>query len=612
MHPRYIVFIRRSTDAMQSRRVLALAHEMQNLNSSWQMHAISPGMTVLSVAEEGRESKLLHLPSRLGVVIGRVFTRPDPVIPCMEDDLRSPEHARLVIQSAGRFLIEQRWGQYVAFLTDSDAETHHIIRDPSGAVPCYFHESDGLLTCFSHFQDLKIINFCKPTINWRYVSGFLLDSRLQIQETGFSEITELHAGARLTHSNGRSWHKLLWTPSDVVAGASPLDFDGACNAAVTALTQCTGVMASRYRRVIHRLSGGLDSTVILALLQKASTNMTLLCENHFAPSAPDGDERVFARLVAEAYGKSVSEIAFQQDLPTLRRLEYLPLAARPSPSLFSFQHDIIPRLALEHGIDTFTNGHGGDQTFCNYSGPMLAADLVIDKGLVSELPALFHGIAANGNHSLWRIAASVIKHAYGGIRDNSTGAHHDPHTPLSGDARACVARDYTTPAWLANCERLPPGKLLHVKMVSDLQVYNEATIENTVADTPLLMGVQPLVEVCLRTPTYVLCRGGADRAVERNAFGSRLPSVVVNRHRKGATTHYFGKGLLANRNWIRSFLLDGVLANSGVIDRPRLESLLSLDAMMRLDSSSALIDCLIAEAWAAAAARHISPGMPEA
>ena len=44
---------------------------------------------------------------------------------------------------------------------------------------------------------------------------------------------------------------------------------------------------------------------------------------------------------------------------------------------------------------------------------------------------------------------------------------------------------------------------------------------------------QPLVELCLRIPTYVLTHGGWDRAVARRAFYDDLPPEIRNRRHKG-------------------------------------------------------------------------------
>jgi len=531
------------------------------------------------------------------MVFGRVFTRPSADHPIERDTLRDEKHVRAIVDSCGDLLLSERWGQYVAFLADDMHTRQYVVRDPSGGVRCFFLTHEDILTCFTNIEDPVSLGFPPPSINWKYVAGFLIYSRLQIEETGFEGITELHAGARLTREDSCQSVGYAWNPSKIICDHPKLRFEQASTLAALALSRCTNVMAAQYRRVVHRLSGGLDSSVVLDALLQSPSNPVLFCENHYSASAPEGDERIYARLAAQAFGISLKEIAFPRNAPALERLENIPVTARPSASLLSFQHDFILALAREHGVDAFTNGHGGDQVFCNYSGPLLAADYAIDNGLDSPLLHLIRGIAGNGHHSAWSIWAAIIRHAYAGARYEPMRRLCDNSGPLTNVAREAVPPDYILPAWLSQCQNLPPAKLMHVLMIADLQVYNEMTIEHVVADTPLLLAVQPLVEICLRTPTYVLGCNGADRAVERSAFASRLPRAIVNRHAKGDTTRYFANMLSANLRWLRPFLLDGVVAHSGVVERNTLANLLTTQSLVRRNVSTSLISCLIAEAW---------------
>jgi asparagine synthase (glutamine-hydrolysing) len=301
--------------------------------------------------------------------------------------------------------------------------------------------------------------------------------------------------------------------------------------------------------------------------------------------------------VAQTLGCSLEETSFPRDAPTLYRLASIPVTARPSASLLSFQHDYIPQLARDRRVEAFTSGHGGDQVFCQYSGPLLAVDYAIDNGLDAGLISLIRGVAQRRNHAHWAVFSAIIKYAFGGAGCDAVAQYLDGKSPLSREARESVSREFITPAWVGHSRNVPPGKLFHIAMISDLQVYNETSIENVVADSPLLMGVQPLVELCLRTPTYTLAHNGSDRAVERAAFAARIPAGIVNRHAKGNTTRYFVAMLAANLKWLRSFLLDGSLASSGIVERSALESMLTEESLISHDVSLPLTNCLVAEAW---------------
>ena len=86
---------------------------------------------------------------------------------------------------------------------------------------------------------------------------------------------------------------------------------------------------------------------------------------------------------------------------------------------------------------------------------------------------------------------------------------------------------------------------------------------------PLLS--QPLVELCLRIPTYVLIRSGRDRALARRAFANDLPAEIIARYAKGRADHHSRNILDANLAFVRELLLDGALVQKGLLNRTNLE-----------------------------------------
>ncbi len=86
---------------------------------------------------------------------------------------------------------------------------------------------------------------------------------------------------------------------------------------------------------------------------------------------------------------------------------------------------------------------------------------------------------------------------------------------------------------------------------------------------PLLS--QPLVELCLRIPTYLLIKSGRDRALARLAFERDLPTEIVRRRAKGRADQHVRNILDANLDFVRELLLDGFLVRRGLLDRAALD-----------------------------------------
>ncbi len=87
---------------------------------------------------------------------------------------------------------------------------------------------------------------------------------------------------------------------------------------------------------------------------------------------------------------------------------------------------------------------------------------------------------------------------------------------------------------------------------------------------------QPLVELCLRLPTYVLTHGGRARGLARRAFAAHLPPEIRTRRSKGGMEEHLKAVLLRNLDFARATLLEGELARRGLLDRRRVEAALSL------------------------------------
>ena len=122
---------------------------------------------------------------------------------------------------------------------------------------------------------------------------------------------------------------------------------------------------------------------------------------------------------------------------------------------------------------------------------------------------------------------------------------------------------------------LPVGKLNHVRMLLHPIAYYDPYERERAPDVvnPLLS--QPLIELCLRLPTYLLTHGGSGRALARRAFATELPPEILMRRSKGSIDQHLKNVLTHNLPMARELLLDGELVARGLLDRRRVEAALS-------------------------------------
>lgn len=594
---RYIAFVWPSSDATASRMVANLVRQLQAKSSQWTVALEAPGIVAVHATENPRHNRAYGLPRGMGVVLGRLFEKRalSPYQVPSDPNLDSDCGAR-VGATGGRSLIEDHWGRYVAFIRDKSHEGYLVLRDPSGGLPCFLTTWNTVTVVFSDIQDVVNLQLKALSINWRYVLAFFRDNHLQIPETAVEGLTQLLPGEALLVGCAHAKRKFLWDPKTFAKDPDLIDFNLATHEVERITKSCIGAWAATSETVLHQLSGGLDSSIVLSCLSQAPSRPRIICENQFVTGMIEGDERRMAQLAATRAGCTLVETEIRPE-STLERLLSAPPTVNPTLNLFSFQHSYALNLIAEHQVDTFTSGHGGDQIFYQYPEHVIAADYVYQNGLRSGALQVALNTARLTRGSVWAALHSSL--LYGLLRRpfDAYASLTEGATFLTPSASQSVDKTYHMHPWLKDATDLPPGKRFHIWGVVDLQAFHEPSLFRVNLSAPLMFASQPLVETCLRVPTYVLTNAGIDRAVERAAFSRDLPKEIVDRHTKGGTAQYFVRLVKANLPFIRSLVLDGAMVREGFLDKRRLEMALTKESHLPMQDMFPLLNCIAAEAW---------------
>jgi asparagine synthase (glutamine-hydrolysing) len=108
---------------------------------------------------------------------------------------------------------------------------------------------------------------------------------------------------------------------------------------------------------------------------------------------------------------------------------------------------------------------------------------------------------------------------------------------------------------------------------------------------------QPLIELCLRLPVYLLSLAGVSRGLARKAFEGRLPDLVRLRMTKGEATRYFVDQLRLNLSMVRDCLMDGELVAHGIVQRRDVETFLREDQFLTHPAGRMILVYYAIEAW---------------
>lgn len=533
---------------------------------------------------------------RTGVVIGTLFRRDGGASsPISSLTVSEIEEIR---KSRGTSLVHRHWGHYIALIGGSDGKWR-IIRDPTGGFPCYYVRSHGVVFVFSHLNDCASVLPIKLSLNDSHLYSFLHLQRFPLRDTGFNEIEVIHAGEAVDFSKRATTRTFLWEPASFCR--FPAEHENVEEGILSmrdAVMKCVHSWAACRPSILHELSGGLDSSIVLASLAAAPTAPRLTCCTHVT-DCPEGDERNYARLMALHAHVPLVELPLRP--AAWSRIEDLVRVNDPISPLFTSFHcgadSEIKELIQAGSFDCTFSGQGGDQLFHRTLPGITAVDYAWVHRLDLRLLGVIVETAQVSRQPFWSVARAAIEHGYFRRpydlwrQSQVSGFMRPPPIDLS---KSCHP-------WLAEPAQLPPAKLLQVMCLTESQTYF-ATQRPYVDDMHPLVS-QPLVECCLQIPTYVLSHGGTDRTIARAAFRDALPSEIVQRSSKGAVSRFFYEAVYGNRAHIRPFLLDGLLAERGLLDRAELKRTLDDPATIaRGRSLMPIMTATICEMWIRTAA----------
>lgn len=521
----------------------------------------------------------LMLPDGAGLVWGFLFERTTSA------RILEPAHLREPCQTIERF-VERQWGGYL--LIRMSGSSVDILRDPSGSIPCYHVRVDGADLFTSRVDLLYETGLLQPEFDWTVVVQSMVYRDLRPARTPLRGVDELMPGSCATVEGGATRVATIWS---LWSKATPDCEIGTAAEAVEQVrrvtTNCVAAWGRCFRRPMLELSGGLDSSILAAVLAQAGCNP--LCAT-FASIEGDPDETPYARAVVEHLGLRMdvlrADIA-EVDI-TQTQARNLP---RPAARAFSQAHDAALRvLARREGTDAFFSGGGGDNVFAYLRSVLPAIDRVQRGG--GGVFKTIHDIANLTDVSMWRILISFVRR---GLRLRAARPWARNERFVAQAALRTLPFPHGHP-WLDSPPSLLPGKRVHGRSMIVIQNHLEGF--DRLYDAPIISPLmsQPLVETCMAVPTWLWCEGGINRAVARKAFADRLPPIVLQRQSKGAFDAYSTKVFAANRGAVEEMLLSGTLAQQGLIDIGRVEAALAPNATSRADMLR-LLELADIEAW---------------
>ena len=494
-------------------------------------------------------------------------------------------------------LTSKYFGRYVAVFKDAGTKRVRICRDPTGGVHCYQLQHRKLQVFVRRLNDFTKYFGGSFSVNWHYLKGQLVYSSLQLKETALNEVTEVQPGECLTFERASTTSSFFWNPLSISQDRIE-DLNSAVEQLREATQCCVSAWASCHESIVHMLSGGLDSSIVMSCLNRLANAPKVTCLNYFSKGA-DTDERSYARLVATAFDCELVEQE-RQFFGSLRNLLKIP----KSPYPYSYLGYLIDgrnraKLAQEHGATAIFSGHGGDALFYAGKEALAVADYLHAHPFNPRAFGIAWDVAPLEGDSVWRLLADSMKQVWFGQAwklQREAGLYN--FLLSKALAEEVKADDTLIHPLFRDMGSVPSGKRFQAHSVTYMMTPRYDPFERSDDPdevSPLLS--QPLVEVCLRIPTYVLTNNGRDRDVARRAFAQRLPREIVTRRSKGGMEEDIKRNVNSNLDLIRELMLDGQLVRQGFLDRALLEKALVAGLTASRSFPLEIYDYLYTEAW---------------
>ena len=617
---RYLAFVWDPGNHDSNRAVHALIARVSS-SSEWSLQHYGEGLAVAYAIRTDAVSQAYRLAQNSGVVLGQLFSKSADGQQLAQATDFSGTESRKIVESGGHHLVDQYWGTYFATFRNGLNNRFYILRDPMGSLPCFMTSYRGISVFFSHFDDCARLVPVAFSINRNYIIASFVERRLLNRESGLNEVSEVMPGERIEFADGASKAEFLWSPAEICRGERLEDEKQAADALRTTVQSTVNAWASKYRNVIQLLAGGLDSSIISGCLAQSPCAPEITClnffinikaaERHVSLSFLDkrraaqvagvmgyADERRFARLVAERWGYPTVEEERLVSNIDLAKITDAPLSPRPSGFVYCIDTDRIElEVAQRVGAQAYFTGRGGDNVFYNAISTLPAADYVYSHGFGRRLLEIAANTAKRTRDSLWTVLSEAFAHGIIGRKPTLFGHSLDRANLLRDGICDVVSVDYLSHPWADLWNDLPPGKRQHARGLIGCFHYAEAYERAQHVDTINPLHSQPVVELCLRIPTYVLNANGQGRGLARQAFADLLPPEIKRRQTKGAGGPFIQKLIKDNTPFLREYLLDGFSVKEGFLDRQKLEDYLVADQPFVQVPAMDILDYFAIEGW---------------
>ncbi len=434
-------------------------------------------------------------------------------------------------------------GMFAFVIWDAAERTLFAARDLCGEKPLYYAtRPDGSIALASELRSLLEAGSVSTQLNLGAVDAYLAMGYVPPDVGIYAGVSPVPPGHHLVWSKGRVTVTRYWMPN-----LSPIPMTLA--SAADRVRELIGTAVRRQTvsdvPIGAFLSGGLDSSTIVALMQQASGVPVKTFSVGFGSQI---NELPYARAVAEMYGTEHHEIDLGAPDVGAMLTRMAEVYDEPFADSSNIPTYLISEFARRH-VTVALSGDGGDELFGGYARSLPLAN----SDALSSSMAEWIVLRLASRMARERIAALWTRSVAAGLRarwpDMWTRSWRS-QVNIGDRARRQFwgARAGEVPALFGAAHYAPEAKLegLDRAFYFDLTVYLPGDILVKVDRASMAHGLETrapfldrdLMEFALSIPHDLKVRGGESKVVLREACARYWPSALRTRGKLGFGAPY--------------------------------------------------------------------------
>ena len=508
----------------------------------------------------------------------------------------------------GPAMLERLDGMFAFAIHDGDARTLFLARDRLGVKPLHYVElSDGSLAFASELKGLLAHPLVRRVPDLRAVEDYMAWGYVPDDACLVAGVKKLPAAHFLLVERGRPvpaprrwWDVSFADRARGSADALADEYRERLRAAVRS-RMVADVPLGAF------LSGGVDSSAVVALMAEASPRAVSTCTIGFAEAGHD--ERAPARLVAERFATDHRERVVGADdvslVDTLVHAFDEPFA--DASALATYQ---VCALARER-VTVALSGDGADEAMAGYRRHRFQHAEERARGLLPDAVRRAAGAIGQVYPKLdWmprplRARTTLLALAADGDEAYARAVGVTPPELrarlFSSEARKSLAGYRAEDAWIATMRAAPTRDPLDRAQYADLTRWLPGDILTKVDRTSMAVGLEAreplldhrLVQFAATLPVAMRLRGGEGKWLMKRALAPYLPAEILHRTKMGFVTPVTAwfRGALADE--AASLATSRTLADIGWFAAPALARLAADHRAGRTDHGRTLWQLLM-------------------